>query len=161
VSWPILYYDIVRIHEMPTHDCRDQAASDVHDVGDVIKVGKQRTGWRKVMAEGARLIDPDKLVFIQEKIGGVVLEATTIDVGDFEARFSRWSAGTKVPRHAHSTAIMTVVLRGKVKTVDGQELSSGTVYSCGGVNYGSWEVIETVTFVTFQPKGSKVVMNAD
>jgi hypothetical protein len=113
------------------------------------------------MNQGANLIDPDKLVFVKEKLGSITFEAATIDVGDFEARFSRWPEGTEVPRHAHSTAIITVVLRGKVKTVDGQELSPGATYHCGGVGYGPLEVIETVTFVTFQPKGSKVVIETE
>ena len=68
------------------------------------------------MADEGRFIDPDTLTNKEEKIGDVVVEVATIDVGAFEARISRWPAGSQVPRHAHSTEIITVLLRGKARS---------------------------------------------
>ena len=110
------------------------------------------------MADEGRFIDPDTLTYKEEKIGDVVVEVATIDVGAFEARISRWPAGSQVPRHAHSTEIITVLLRGKARSSGRQEMRPGILYDCGGFEYGPWFVEERATFLTFQPKGSKIVM---
>ena len=70
--------------------------------------------------------------------------ATSIElpISPCEARIVKWIKGSTIPQHYHSSETYKFILRGKVENEEGEILTAGADYKCGGWEYGPWWVRE-------------------
>lgn len=97
---------------------------------------------------------------VKALVDGVPIPGTLMKVlfDECEARIVRYKKGSEIPKHKHTSETLKFLLRGRIETVDGEQLvpSIGD-YRCGGIQYGPWWVLEETYILVLQKKGTKAL----
>lgn len=85
--------------------------------------------------------------FKEQKIfadGREIEGASSIElpIAPCEAKIIKWEKGSTIPQHYHSSETYKFILRGQIKNEEGEILTAGTTYACGGWEYGPWVIVE-------------------
>jgi anti-sigma factor ChrR (cupin superfamily) len=97
---------------------------------------------------------------VKPLVGGKPIGDATMKVlfDSCEARLMRYKKGATIPKHKHTAETLKFVLRGRIETLQGEQIIAGIGdYRCGGFEYGPWKVLEETFILVLQPPGTVAV----